>query len=120
MNLGFGYGRGVPDDVHTAWGARLIVTQDGTTDFLHDRQDLVARDDATKDELIEFLNGGGIAAVRHWIEGLLRDYTMKTREEEEFRCDEFIGGATAVANTNASAGYCYVAVWLDKHAEVPA
>lgn len=115
MNLGFGYGRGVPDDVHTAWGARLIVTQDGTTDLLPDRQDLVARDDTAKDALVAALNDGGIRDIRIWIEGLLRSYTMKTREEEEFRAE--FGGLRVVANTNASAGYCYIAVWLDEHKE---
>lgn len=117
MNLAFGYDRGVPDTVHTAWGARLIVKQDGYTDLVPDRQDLVAKDDDTKAELIEWLNGGGIGYVREWISDLLRDYTMRTRDSEEFRCDEFVGGGVAVANTNASAGYCYVSVWLDKHVE---
>jgi hypothetical protein len=105
MQLGFGYSRGVPEDVKTAWGARLIAPND----LLHDRQDLVAESDEAKQELIAWLNGGGIKAALTNLARKRQDFIY--RDGGEFLVYEDDHGKI-VGNTNGSGGYVYVAGWL--------
>lgn len=109
MKLGFGLSAAVPDDVKTAWGARLIAPND----LLYDRQDLVAENDEAKAELIEWLNGGGIRAALDW----LGDNRYGFPDGEEFVVFEDERGKI-VGNTNQSGGYVYVAGWLKPVSEV--
>jgi hypothetical protein len=108
--LAFGYNQGLADDVTAAWGCRMIVDQDGYTDYLANRSDVFGTD-AEKEALFAFLNGGAMKAARENASELLKSYTMKTREREEFVLYEDDAGKI-VGNTNASAGYLYVAAFL--------
>lgn len=101
MQLGFGLSGGVPDDVTTAWGARLIAPND----LLHNRQDLVADSAEAKAELIAWLNGGAIRGALDW----LRD--NRYPDGEQFVAYDDADGVI-VANTNQSGGYVYLAGWL--------
>lgn len=105
MNLGFGYSAGVPEDVRTAWGARLIAPND----LLHDRQDLVFENLMEKAKLVAWLNGGGIASA---LVNLGKErYDLIYRDGGEFLIYEDDHGKV-VGNTNNSGGYVYVAGWL--------
>jgi len=106
-HLPFGYNAGLPEGVKAAWGARLIVTQNGSTDFLHDRQGGFGGNDA----LYAWLDGGAVTAARAKASELLKSYTMSTRDSEEFVLYEDNAGRI-VGNTNGSAGYLYIAAWL--------
>jgi len=105
--LPFGYNAGLPEGVKAAWGARLIVTQDGSTDFLSDRQGGFGGNDA----LYAWLDGGAVTAARAKASELLKAYRMSTRESGEFVLHED-GLGRIVGNTNGSAGYLYIAAWL--------
>lgn len=100
----------VPEDAIAAWGTRMIVTQDGTTDMLWDRQggDRGPHTDELFDLLTERFS---IKTMRDTVSELLRSYEMSTREEGDFilYMDDRI---CMHANTNGSAGYCYVTAWL--------
>jgi hypothetical protein len=110
MNLKFGYNRGVPEDRTVAWGARYIVTQQGDVDFVWDRQDAVGPDEPRR-RLVNHLREQVGDELEDRISGLLRRGEMRTREEREFDLYED-PVVTIVGNTNASAGYCYVAAFL--------
>ena len=113
VDLGFGYGRGVPDGVKAAWGCRLIVNQGGHVDFVHDRQGFYDGDPPQEHA------GDAVGAWVNTIFGLVLDKvreklrageldTRKAEHVELWRDDRGV----IVANTNASAGYLYVAAWL--------
>lgn len=99
--LAFGYNAGIPDDVTTAWGARLIAPND----LLWDRQDLVADGDDAKKTLVEWLNGGAIRAALDQLgkRGYPDGEPFVVYEDERGRI---------VGNTNRSGGYVYLAGWL--------
>jgi hypothetical protein len=109
MNLGFGYSRGVPEDITTAWGARLIAPND----LLHDRQDLKAESDEAKQELIAWLNGepSGQGAISRALKALSEQASELRYREGEFTVYEDEDGIV-VGNTQQSGGYVYVAGWL--------
>jgi hypothetical protein len=109
MQLGFGYSRGVPEDITTAWGARLIAPND----LLHDRQDLVADSDEAKRELIAWLNGAtpGKGAIREALKALSEQASELRYREGEFTVYEDEDGII-VGNTQQSGGYVYVSGWL--------
>jgi hypothetical protein len=101
----------VPDNAIAAWGARLIVTQDGGVDFVSDRQgaDGAKSDKAWLFQLLTLrLNPAELQAL---LADLLRAEIMHTRVAEDFILH--MGDELVIhANTNASAGYCYVTAWL--------
>lgn len=104
----YGGERVVPTTARTAWAARLIVTQDGDVDLVHDRQGCAGID---RDAFLDLLQAEfPIAVMREKIGGLLRDRRMDTRTAEEFRIFQS-ADLDVRANTNGSAGYCYVAAW---------
>lgn len=114
--LAYGYRR-FPEGVRAVWGARLIEPND----LLHDRQDLVADDDSSKADLIDWLNGEtrGQGALARALERLARHgFTDGCPElqqrDEEFPVYEDERGKI-VGNTQASYGYVYVAGWLHEH-----
>lgn len=117
MGLSFGYNAGLPEDVKAAWGARLIVDQQGYIDFVHDRQDMFG-DTADKDALKAFLTEA-FPVARERASDLLKSYKMSTRDREEFVLFEDDLGKV-VGNTNASAGYLYVCAFLHAHVEASA
>lgn len=113
----------VPPDAIAAWGARLIVTQDGDVDMLPDRQGsdggphanslFQALDDrfpaSRMTGLVSELLRGDF--YRTDVPGVTLFIQMSTREGEDFvlYLDERL---VVHANTNGSAGYCYVTAWL--------
>ena len=111
----FGLAHVIPDSAVAAWGTRLIVTQNGDVDFVMDRQD---GDGPRIDELLDLQTARiGVRDMRELIGSLLRSGVMQTRVAEDFilYMDDDI---VVHANTNASAGYCYVTAWLyDQEAE---
>ena len=117
--LGFGYNRGLPDGITRAWGARMIVDQRGHTDLLGNRTSWLGEPDETQ-ALQDWLNGsagnGALAKAREAASDKLRSYEILTRTASEVTLYEDETGKI-VGNTNASAGYLYIAAWLK--ADVP-
>ena len=107
-----------PEDAIAAWGARLIVTQDGTVDLVPDRQGTDGGPHSQ--EILAELNkrfawGQLSAVIRELLVGIRfpdgERVRMGTREEEDFIL--YLDDRLVIhANTNASAGYCYVTAWL--------
>lgn len=94
-----------------AYGCRLIVRQDGDVDFVPDRQDADGPDVPRKLLLELLMRRFAPSRMKEAVGWLLRYGHMSTRAEEWFvlHMDDEL---TVVANTNASAGYCYVTAWL--------
>jgi hypothetical protein len=107
----------VPEDAIAAWGARMIVTQQGDVDMLPDRQG--GDDGPHTEELFDMLNERfPNKELRDTIGKLLRGYEMSTREGEDFIV--YLDDRLCIhANTNGSAGYCYVTAWLYRDVEEP-
>lgn len=106
----FGLAHTVPDDALAAWGARLIVRQDGYIDLPPDRQG--SDQGPRSDEL--FRRMGEVFPLPRLLEDvgrLLRAGDMDTRAAGNVVLykDEWI---EIHADTKASAGYCYVTAWL--------
>jgi hypothetical protein len=104
----------VPTTALAAWGARLIVDQDGYVDFVHDRTGCAGEDRETIintlcEELPLHPYKPGSLIER--ISDLLRRGEMQTREVHDFLIHDS-DKIEVHANTNASAGYCYVTAWL--------
>jgi hypothetical protein len=117
VRLQFGHNAGLPDDRTVAWGARLIVTQQGHVDFVHDRQSVIGAEEPRR-RLLDHLNGHEIP-IERLISNLLRRDVMDTRVAQEFTIHAD-GVVVIKASTNASAGYCYVvAYFADATAEAP-
>lgn len=108
-NLPYGLNQAVPAESRTAWGARLIVNQNGHVDLVHDRQGAAGEDRAAL--LALMITQLPLGTLLDRITDLLRSGEMDTRVDRDFLIfqDDQI---EAHANTNASAGYCYVAVFL--------
>lgn len=108
--LRFGLGRVVPDAARAAWGARMIVTQDGGCDLVWDRTDCVG-EQADKDRLLDALNEVfPMPMMRRVISSKLVSREFNTREAGEvviLDCTvaEHGYGVKIVGDTNASAGY---------------
>lgn len=106
QKLSYGATALVPADVSVAWGARLIVSQDGYTDLVWNRQSSIGDDDAAN-ALCDKLNR---APWRKNLETMLLNYTVRTDKAEDvtvFEDDDII----VRGNTNGSYGYFYVAAW---------
>ena len=114
MTLTVGYNAGLPADRTVAWGARLIVTQAGDVDVVHDRLSAVGADEPLA-RLFLHLNALD-PRLDERISRLLRDGTMQTRVAEELtvHADDVI---VVKANTNASFGYCYVVAYFMQAAD---
>jgi hypothetical protein len=109
VSLQFGYNAGLPEGRTVAWGARLIVTQDGHVDFVHDRQGLIGAEEPRR-RLLDYLNGNEIPIERR-ISNMLRRGVMRTSVAQDFTVytDDVV---VIKANTNASHGYCYVVAFF--------
>jgi hypothetical protein len=106
--LEYGYTKGVPEGVTTAWGARAIVNRDWTVDLVPDRQ---ASTGPRAAELVDHLQRVG---SRDWFahaSEALHPGELHNRE----RCEATIyedGVIVMKANTNASGGYLYVCAYF--------
>lgn len=111
--LNFGYKRGVPPSVDTAWGCRALVEQSGMVDVLWDRVDLVGPDQT---QLIEHLNHHVGSAWCERASELLRNRIMRTDRDQEFVLYE---DSTVVikGNTQRSHGYLYACAYLRPRCE---
>lgn len=110
--LSIAFGRNTyPDDVRAVWGARLIWPND----LLNDRQDIAARDDEAKAELIAWLNGPnrGDGAIKHMKDKLLvpQELGLSYDGQQEAVIYEDAEGKI-VGSAQGSFGYVYVAAWL--------
>jgi hypothetical protein len=111
--LQFGYNQGIPEGHETAWGCRAIVTQTGSVDVPWDRADAVGPDKSRRD-LLSYLWDHVGESWKAEIMRLLVEGKMQTRAAEEFVVYDD-GMMRVLANTNASAGYCYVvAFWVQE------
>lgn len=109
-NLAFGLGRVVPDDVEAAWGGRFIITMDGHVDLPLDRTSAVGDDDA-KARLLSKLDATFPSEMLYRViksKLLARELDTRVARDVVLFDDD---GLKVVANTNASAGYLYVAAW---------
>lgn len=104
----FGLDQAVPTTARTAWGARLIVDQTGYVDFVPDRQGLAGEDRATFLALLA--EQFPVEALRNAVGDLLRTGEMSTRDAKDFTLHQS-ADLEVHANTNASAGYCYITAW---------
>jgi hypothetical protein len=110
LNVPYGQAGIVPAAALAAWGARLIVTQQGDVDFVADRQGTDGGEHSA--ELLDILNRTyGVNRLRQDIGDLLRNGSMQTRTARDFTLHSDTR-LEVHANTNASVGYCYVTAWL--------
>lgn len=114
IDLAFGYRR-LPDTVRTAWGARWIINQEGYVDAVWDRTDATG-DDEQRQRLLEHLRSDVQAIPQRKLADMLRSGEVSTRDDHEVVLyeDEVV---TVVGNPQASAGYFYVAAYLNEEAE---
>ncbi len=115
MTLAFGYNAGLPYHTDGAWGCRLIVTQDGTTDFLADRTDAFGDDRGRLFDLLEAKYP--LKKLRSDVEAGLKTYLISTRKADEvvlYEDDDM----KVLGNSNASAGYFYVAAFLKSEKKI--
>jgi len=109
------YGRRThPPGVRACWGARLIWPND----LVWNRQDLVAVDDESKQELISWLNGpnSGDGALSKALQALRAPYELglsHNTDDEAVIYEDSTG--KIIGSAQSSHGYCYVAGWLKSH-----
>ena len=111
--LEFGLNHGAPE-TPTAWGARLIIEQQGHTDLLHDRQDSYGPE---KEKLVRYLNTHVLTRLLTVIlPKALKDNTLKVDGKD---CATFFKDSVVEVrgNPNGSYGYLYVRAWFRKDAE---
>ena len=108
--LTFGLGRVVPDGV-AAWGARFIVTQDGHVDLPWDRHDLFVPDGEDRQAFLDWLQATlPMSTLRQVISSKLKSREIGTREAQVHTLFND-NNLMVQADTNASAGYLYLAAW---------
>ena len=96
----------LPEGVSAAWGARLIVGQDGYVDLVPDRQDAVGAAEPRK-ALLAKLNA---AKPLKNLEALLRDGTVQTRVPGEVTVYED-ADIVVRGDSRGSAGYFYIVAY---------
>lgn len=108
-DLAFGYRR-LPDGVTTAWGARLIITQDGMVDQVWDRIDTCGAAEPRR-RLLDHLGEHVKDAPHRQLTQLLENYELSTREDREVVLyeDDVV---RVLGSPQASAGYFYVSAFL--------
>jgi hypothetical protein len=109
QKLGWGAAELVPQGAKAAWGARMIIGQDGRAELVGDRQHAVGDDNAAIDALLGHMNQ--IAKPVDKVREMLLASQIRTDEAAEVTVyeDEVIKVA---GNSNASHGYFYIAAWL--------
>jgi hypothetical protein len=110
ITVPFGYNAGIPTTA-AAWGARLIVTQDGMVDLVPDRQGFAEGDPAAKERLANHLRTEVDGAPFDQLKSMLRDRTVSTRDDvEHVLYDD--GMCQVLGSAQNSAGYFYVAAYM--------
>lgn len=116
--LAFGLNDALPEGTECAWGARFIVTQDGHVDLPHDRQDVISPNPDVKRAFLDDLMAAlTMNTLTERIREFLLDGTINTRKAGRVVLHDD-GDFWVVGDTNASAGYLYVAAWCDSKMEV--
>jgi len=104
--LAYGLADAVPPTATSAWGCRAIITQDGHIDLVPDRIDRQG-----PAAILDLLNAEfPPASLTSTLAGLLRSGQMNTRAPQQFILHQS-ASLTVIADTLASAGYCYLAAW---------
>lgn len=104
--LSYGWNSALPDDVESAWGARLIINMSGLVDFVPGRSDYFG--DSSFLDLLQarFPKQKMEQRIR---EGLFSgEFDTRTTDDVTLFEDDDI---KIVANPNGSAGYLYVSAW---------
>jgi len=110
LKLGFGYDAGLPDGVSAAFGARLIVTEDGTVDLVPDRVSVEVEDGGSKEQFLDLLNDRyPLPKLKADIADALRNRALDTRGDAEITVR--VLDLTMKANCRSSGGYCYIAIY---------
>lgn len=106
MKVEFGYNRGLPESVTTAWGARVIAYGD-SFDLVPDRQVVSG---PRKDELLEYLNKEVPFAV-------LSRQADKVRGDSDDKIVFFEDAVVIVkGSAQRSFGYCYIVAYFKDEA----
>jgi hypothetical protein len=105
--LAFGLRSGLPENAHTAWGARLIWPND----LVWDRQDVQGK---AATELRDWLNHGHLRQALDRAADLSRTHELRSSDDKLVILHETDDGVIA-ANPQASFGYLYVGAWLKAH-----
>lgn len=107
VGLDYGADELVPTATPSAFGARLIIDQDGHVDMVHDRVDRYG--DTRVIDLLEARCPW--ATLRTLISGALQNRILDTRRAgaHVLFIDEVL---TIACDTKASAGYLYLAAWV--------
>jgi hypothetical protein len=105
LELQFGYNPGL-QGATCAWGARWIITQQGSVDQVPNRQDMIGTPEE-KAALLQWLNEEVKRQPEEALTELLRSYQLSTRESKEVVLYEDDRGIV-LGNPNSSAGYFYV------------
>jgi hypothetical protein len=104
--LSFGWNSALPDNVESAWGARLIINMDGLVDFVPGRSDHFGDDNFLDLLQDRFPKQAMETRIR---DGLFSgEFTTRTDIDVVLYDDDDIA---VVANPNGSAGYLYVSAW---------
>lgn len=111
--LDFGYKRGVPPHVATAWGCRAIIEQHGYVDVLWNRVDLVGPE---RQRLADYLTHRVRAAWCERATELLRNRVMLVNKDGEFVLWDD-STVLVKGNTLASHGYLYVCAYFHTRCE---
>lgn len=106
ISLAYGARSAVPDDAHTAWGARLVWPND----LVWDRQDIQGPD--AKD-LMDWLNAGRLKEALRVLGELADAWELRPTDDKIVELWDTDDGRI-VANPQASHGYVYVAAWLKR------
>jgi hypothetical protein len=109
--LKFGYNRGVPEGIKTAWGARLVAPDN----LVWDCQDLVAENKKEMAALVAWLNGphdgdGALEELRLQLRDLYGVEIFGHEAKEVVLYEDARG--KIVGKTNGSGGYVYVVGFL--------
>jgi hypothetical protein len=111
-SLRWGLATAVPADAIAAWGCRAIVHQDGYVDIPPDRTDQQGSEVIFTLLDVEF----PLLKLRETLGAMLGSGQVSTRRRGQFvlfKSDRL----TVVGDTNASAGYCYLAAWTARSEE---
>lgn len=105
QGLKFGCNRALPMEIDAAWGCRAIY-QDGTLDFVWDRQDSFGPDEK-ENKIFDKLNSGILQLVAKRVEEIQpkgsSDEVMTFYEDSEF---------VVMGSPQSSYGYIYLAAWF--------
>ena len=107
----FGLAGVVPATATASWGARLIVTQDGMVDFVTDRQGCAGELEARAKLLDELGKRVPMASLLGRVSELLATGELETRTARTITLNDW-PGVTVYVDTQASAGYAYLAAHL--------